>query len=311
MSTLGVPLLPGTGFPPVPARSGGGERRRLTAARRSIRARRRRIAITVVLGLLVIVGAVGTVAAAGVRLFVIESPSMGETAPVGTLVVGLPVSSGGSLHRGDIVTYRPPESTGSTYTHRIVEVVPGGYRTRGDINGADDPWVVSPSTIAGRAVALVPGVGWIFRIAPLLACGSAAVWAISHLIRDPLRRSSFRIVGVSVVLSGAFLIYRPFIGYLLLTATAATQGLQATVVSTGLLPVRVQARGGEAVDLVAGAVGRLILPRDDHGHVGLSVGPDLGPVGWCVLVALCLLPPLWTLLIGVKVRIDGDWDTDA
>ncbi len=310
MSTLTVPLRPGTALPALPGRRVG-ERRRLTASRRAHRARRRRILIALALGLVIAAATAGVVGATGARLFVIESPSMGETAPVGTLVVGLPVPSGTAVHTGEIVTYRPPDSTGATYTHRIVAVVPGGYRTRGDINGADDPWVVRASMIETRAVALVPALGWLFRIAPLLACGSAVIWVVSQVLRDPLRRFSFQTIGVSAVLAAAIFIYRPFVGYVLLTARSAGHGLQATVVSTGLLPIRVHATGGGSVHLVTGAVGHLLLPRDTHGHVGLQVDPDLGLVGWSLLIALCLLPTLYTLLIGVHVRIDGDWVPDA
>ena len=232
----------------------------------------------------------------GARLFVIESPSMGETAPVGTLVLGLPVPSGTAVRTGEIVTYRPPDSTGATYTHRVVEVVPGGYRTRGDINGADDPWVVRPSMIATRAVALVPALGWLFRIAPLLACGSAVIWVVSQLLRDPLRRFSFQTVGVSAVLAAAIFVYRPFVGYVLLTARSAGHGLQATVVSTGLLPIRVQAAGGDSIHLVTGAVGHCCC-RGTRTDTSASRSTRTSAlVGWSLLIALCLLPTLYTLL---------------
>lgn len=248
----------------------------------------------------------GTLLATGARLFVVESPSMGRAAPVGTLVVGLPLRDGEALRVGQVVTYRPPGPGSSTYTHRIVEVVPGGYRVRGDINGADDPWVVSPTMVATRAVALVPAVGWVLRLAPLLAAGCTGVWALGLLLHDPIRRASTRVLGYSLVLSAALYLYRPLVSYLLLTARSSDGGLVSTVVSTGILPIRIQAIGGRSVDLVSGQVGHLTLPGDAHGHAGFSAAPHLGLLGWCLLAVVCLLPTLWTLLRGVPVQQDRE-----
>ncbi|WP_434318962.1 S26 family signal peptidase [Leifsonia sp. P73] len=61
----------------------------------------------------------------GWRWFIVESPSMGRTAPVGTLVVTSPVSVS-AVHVGDVITFHPPTSPDETYTHRVREVTPPG-----------------------------------------------------------------------------------------------------------------------------------------------------------------------------------------
>ncbi|MFD1722317.1 S26 family signal peptidase [Amnibacterium endophyticum] len=256
--------------------------------------------------LVAVAACAAAIAVTGARIFVVESPSMGRAAPVGTLVIGLPVQEGQALRDGEVITYHPPGSD-STYTHRIVQVEADGYRTRGDINGTDDPWIVRPDMIVTRAVALVPVAGWLVRLAPAVAGGCAAVWALGLLLRDPSRRASMRMLGCSLVLSAAFWFYKPFVGYLLLQARSCTGGVEATVVSTGVLPIRLQAAGdpAHAIDLVSGQVGRLTLPGDAHGHAGFTAAPHLDLLGWLLLALLCLAPTLWTLLRAERVEPDA------
>ena len=61
----------------------------------------------------------------GFRLFAILTPSMGQTAPVGTLVVS---HSADSYQTGDIISF---ERISRVYTHRIVAIGPDGITTVG------------------------------------------------------------------------------------------------------------------------------------------------------------------------------------
>jgi signal peptidase len=68
---------------------------------------------------------------------------------------------------GDVVTYRPPASTGvdGMVTHRIVSVGPGGIVTRGDALADPDPWVLSPDRSTLPRVELVlPWVGYAYLL---------------------------------------------------------------------------------------------------------------------------------------------------
>lgn len=84
---------------------------------------------------------------------VVLSGSMSGTIEVNDLVI---------IHRqetytpGDIITYR---SGSSLITHRIVELTPGGFITKGDANNTRDTHPVAPAQIVGRVVAVIPRMG--------------------------------------------------------------------------------------------------------------------------------------------------------
>lgn len=234
----------------------------------------------------------------GGRWFIVETPSMGEAAPVGTLVLSTPVEVT-SLAVGDIITFVPPETT-AVYTHRVAEIGPGGLTTRGDINGATDPWVIAQDDIVGQATTVLPGLGWLLRSLPYLLIGSLLVWILSGFLRTALRRSIARILGLSLVVSITAFILRPFVGISVLELVAGRSGAEATVVSTGLLPIRVQATGGTFVDLVSGQLGQLTIPELlDNGRYQLGSTLNLSLLGWILLGLVCATPLLWCLIVGL------------
>jgi signal peptidase I len=289
-------MVVGTG--PVPVQVGPWPDRPIVdPSRPRLRIAMGRGGLVVGLFLVLVIGGGATCAALGWSLRVVESPSMGRTAPVGTLVLSQRVDSG-ALRVGDVITYRPP-GEGVTYTHRIVSAVPGGFRTRGDINGAPDAWTVTPPMIVGRAAALLPGLGTVLRLAPWIAIGMVLVWFATWPIRSARARSSARLVGASVVVTGTLLVLRPVAGYTMLTTAPTPRGLLATVVSTGLLPVRVSPSGGRSVELEPGEVARVLLPADPTGHVQLGSVLCLDAVGWCCFAVLCALPLIGVLVVGL------------
>jgi signal peptidase I len=234
----------------------------------------------------------------GGRWFIVETPSMGEAAPVGTLVLTTPVSVA-ALDVGDIITFVPPETT-AVYTHRVAEIGPAGLTTRGDINGATDPWVVTQADIVGEATTVLPGLGWLLRALPFLMIGGLLVWILSGFLRTALRRSVARILGFSLVVSVTAFILRPFVGISVLELVAGRSGAEATVVSTGLLPIRVQATGGRFVDLVSGQLGQLTIPELlDNGRYQLGSTLNLSLLGWILLGLVCATPLLWCLIVGL------------
>jgi signal peptidase I len=97
-------------------------------------------------------------ALAGWQRYVIVSGSMTGTYDRGSLVLDevVPVAS---LKRGDVITYRPPSSSGVDHlvTHRIYALARGPhgrrvFRTKGDANPVADPWTF---TLGGRRQARV------------------------------------------------------------------------------------------------------------------------------------------------------------
>lgn len=291
-----------TGLPHGPGGGGG----RVESVSRGFRARM----VTGILwsgAILAAVVAVGILLfhLGGGRWFVVETPSMGRAAPVGTLLIDIPATVD-TLRVGDIVTFHPPTASTSTYSHRITAITATGLvSTRGDINGSVDPWAIRNHDVIGKAIGVLPGAGWIVRATPLLLIGCVVVWLLSRYERNPTRRASVRIVGFSIVVTAVISLLRPFVGVVLLSETATPAGVQAVVVSTGLLPIRVSAVGGTHVQLVSGAVGQLTThtPSPD-GRYHFASALDLPFAGWAIFAGICAVPLLWCLIVGLPASKD-------
>lgn len=227
----------------------------------------------------------------GVRMLAIATPSMGTTAPVGTLVVTQPQAH---YQAGDIISFT---EDARTVTHRIVGDSALGFVTKGDLNGAPDGWRIKPSAIIGKAIWLLPGAGFLLRGLPWLLLGG---FLVEGLARQRFLRMhgrwSVRLVGwaLTVAMVGWWL--RPWFNMELLNWRPADDGhgVLMHVVNTGLFPL--SANGEHAAlgqDVVARATDRL-----PNGAYALNPLPDL-PLSWRVaLVVLCLLPLLFAVLRG-------------
>ncbi|MFZ7087803.1 S26 family signal peptidase [Curtobacterium sp. RRHDQ10] len=282
---------------------------RSTSVARSVRAssrttrRGRRSLLPVGASLLVLVAlalaAVAGAASSGARWFDVRTPSMGTAAPVGSIVVTRPVAIE-RLRVGDVVSFTPPSGGGATHTHRVVaHPTPASVRTRGDVNGADDPWTLHQADLVGRADVIVPGVGWALRALPFLAGGVLAVWAGTTSFRRADHRAAARVLGVSLVVAITSAVLRPFVAGTLVETTTNTDRPVAVVVSTGILPARVAVDGGPAVHLLSGEVGRIPLPPGGGLTQHLTIGIDLPPGGWAVCLLVSALPLLWCLVVGL------------
>jgi signal peptidase I len=91
---------------------------------------------------------------AGYRSVVVASGSMEPSLSVADVVVTKPPPD--ALPVGAVIDF---EHNGSSRVHRIVEVVPGGYRTKGDANPSIDSGVVSTPAIRGYGLMVVPLAG--------------------------------------------------------------------------------------------------------------------------------------------------------
>ncbi|MBR9680354.1 MAG: signal peptidase I [Candidatus Altiarchaeota archaeon] len=76
------------------------------------------------------------------------------------LVIGSP----SGVEVGDVVVYVNP-NLGYAIIHRVINATTEGYVTKGDRNPSPDPWIVKPDWLKGKAVVLVPLLGWI-RVFP-------------------------------------------------------------------------------------------------------------------------------------------------
>ena len=253
----------------------------------------------------------------GGRWFIVATPSMGVVAPVGTLVLTEPVQVS-ALHVGDIISFHPPTTPAEIYTHRVIAITsgtattPGAISTRGDINGATDPWTLHTADLIGRAATVLPGIGWLVRGVPILAIGLALVLLLTRLVPSLQWRASLRIVGVSLVVSVAAFVLRPFTGVQVLQTFVQGQHAGATVVSTGLLPIKVTAVHGNEVNLLSGQVGQLSIPTYLHdGSYRIASGLHLDIWGWIVFFLVCCTPLIITLTVGLPPKTESTQEQPA
>lgn len=236
---------------------------------------------------------------AGGRWFVVETPSMGEAAPVGTLVLDLPVDVA-TLSVGDIVSFETSANPDVVYTHRIVSIdADGGLHTRGDVNGATDPWTLTKADVIGTPALLVPRIGWLLRAAPVLLIGTLIILTLTSAFTDRVTRTCLRIAGSALTVSYAAFVFKPFVNVTTITNTSSPTGVEATVISSGIFPVRVDAHGGNSVHLVDGEMGKVVIHElTKNGHYQLMSNIDLDPLGWVALFAVCLVPLVACLAVG-------------
>jgi hypothetical protein len=226
----------------------------------------------------------------------VESPSMGTTAPVGTLLWTRPVAPE-DVEVGDIVSFQQPNRVdGPVYSHRIREVeADGTFRTRGDLSG-DDQWVVLPSDLVGRVVWVWPGVGRLLQVAPVLLLGGVVTVGVIALARRR-GRLPLAMLGASFTLSAAIVVYQPLIGaQLLSTEPAEDGGMRSTYVSTGLLPVEISTKGEQSVVLATGEHGSVDANEPVGGKLTVDIKPAVPLWFWVVLVGASFAPSLGSSL---------------
>ncbi len=259
------------------------------------------------LGVLALAVAVGAWRLDGGRWFVVATPSMGVELPVGSLILTTPTTVD-DVARGDVITFRSPDS-GIVYTHRAVAVAPHGISTRGDINGAVDAWTVRDTDLIGSVAYHAPGLGWLVRGLPIFFACLAAVWLLTSRMAAA-RRYSCRLMGFSTSVAVTTYVLRPWVGLERLNQRTPDEGpgVLIDVVSTGLLPIRaLEADGAAAVSLVDGEVGTLHLTAGaETGAYDILTQLDLGPGLWAAAVTFCLLPTIWTLLVGLAPQEPTD-----
>lgn len=262
---------------------------------------------TVSLALAVVVlGCIGVAAwwaLSGGRWYVVRTPSMGTAAPVGTLLWVEPTAAS-DLHVGDIITFRPPGLT-TTYSHRIFSIAPNGaMHTKGDANAGPDTWTLHSSDLVGRVAARWWGIGWLIRATPILALGGLLLYALVRWATPPSLRVPAAVVGCSFLLSLAIFVYRPLVGADKIAVLPTNPGVQASYVSTGLLPLRLHAEGGSSVHLRAGEQGTVRSTKPTHGRLRVGLRPVLPWWWWVLILAPWFAPALWSTLASGVGRPD-------
>lgn len=88
--------------------------------------------------------------------FVVLSGSMEPAMSPGDVII---VDAGGAIAVGDVITFQRGGDVPTT--HRVVDVVDGAYRTKGDANENTDAGLVEPAQVLGRVVFVIPLMGYV------------------------------------------------------------------------------------------------------------------------------------------------------
>lgn len=228
---------------------------------------------------------------AGFRFLTVTTPSMGETAPVGTLIITQPQQS---YSKNDIISFY---RSGSIYTHRLTKVNDDhSYTTKGDLNAVEDSLSVANRDVIGKAVVVAPIWGWVWRAAPILLIGWIIVYLLSCIKRLHERwRWPIRIIGGTLVVIIATLILNPWLhADLLSVATHQKNDVRLHIVNTGIFPIRDD--NGERVYTGQTAIVRA-TEADSHGRYVYVPRPSLGVAGVMFALLWCLLPLFIALLV--------------
>ncbi len=234
----------------------------------------------------------------GGRWFIVETPSMGTAAPVGTLLWVEPVAYH-SIHVGEFIVFHPPDSS-QTFSHRVYAVNANGtLTTKGDINGAPDPWRLRASNVIGRVSMRWWDAGWLVWAAPVLVGGTLLLWMLVAKFTRPKYRVPVATVGASLLLAGSLFVTKPLVRAVRLSFVPAARGARATYVSTGLLPLHLATAAGKYVDLRDGVVGSLLVTSTDRfGSYTVHLSPHLSVWFWLAIVLLGFLPAFYILIVG-------------
>jgi len=116
--------------------------------------------------IMLLAGVIAIVAAPhvlGWRYGVLRSGSMSPAMPAGAAIVVAPAAAG-SVHAGDVITFRSATNRALLTTHRVFAVTEDAdgnlaFQTKGDANAQPDAGLVTADRLVGRVVFSVPELG--------------------------------------------------------------------------------------------------------------------------------------------------------
>ncbi len=225
----------------------------------------------------------------GGKIFIVETPSMSPSMPVGSLIFVEPTSA--PITVGEVISFRPPTEPNTIYSHRVYRVLPGpSYATKGDLNSSPDAWVVPRSSVIGVVRGIIPDLGWLYRTITWMAIGMLATYVVARLSK-PSSRLGVWVLGISAVVAVPVVVMRPLVRGDLLTVSNVHKRVRGLLVNTGILPVRFQANGG--VPLVANPGHGLFLytPKGSR-QADFMVKMSASLNWWEILatIGICLIP---------------------
>lgn len=253
--------------------------------------------ISIAASVLLVAGVVVALFGLGFHFYVVETPSMATTAPVGTLVV---VHSKDSYAIGDVISY---QAKTRVYTHRIVDQTAQGWITKGDLNGAADPLPVTTDQIIGTVDFYGKYVGFFVKGLPWVLLGWTIIYVLTMHRRIPASwRWQIRLIGWSLVVSLVALWLRPWVNLVMTGYVPAAVGVDMHLVNTGIFPVDVL--GTVLQSGQDATVNQTIADADGK----YRVTPTLAlTFGWfLVLFSICVTP----FVASMFIRVEDDSQSD-
>lgn len=113
--------------------------------------------LIVFLGLVIIILGAWAI---GYRPVVVTSGSMEPTVRTGDIVITRPVDMDDKVGDQTVIDFDDP-ATADRRLHRVIEVTPEGYRTKGDANEDADAQLVPQDHVHGAGFMLAPFVGYL------------------------------------------------------------------------------------------------------------------------------------------------------
>ncbi len=98
----------------------------------------------------------------GVKFFIVRSGSMKPAINVGDVAIITFASDSTKIQKNDVIAFQSPELK-ETIIHRVLEVTPDGYITKGDANEGLDLEPVKPDKVIGIYHMRIPLLGFFFE----------------------------------------------------------------------------------------------------------------------------------------------------
>jgi signal peptidase I len=236
----------------------------------------------------------------GGNLYFVSTPSMGTTAPVGSLVVSVPVNSKTPLKKGDIILYRIAHSN-AVFVHRIYQVLPNGdFRTKGDLEALADPLVINRSEVVGISVEIIPALGWVYRLSGYLL-GVASCTILLSFALNKFWRHVIYVMTPALFIVVPLVLFHPLVSATVLETDYFDNQVHIYLVDTAILPVTyhvyrakvTSGSPGQEVIITAPAKG-----PDAIGHV-IPIGVRAKLYWWeyLILITVSLVPVVIYLVI--------------
>lgn len=238
-------------------------------------------------------------------LSVQTTPSMLSRVPVGSLVVAVR-TPWSAIHPGEVLVFTEPGTKDVTVAHYVLARHRDYLITHSALSQDPDAWAVVPRDVDGRAVAIVPGLGWAWAD-PMVWLMLVAGLALAVALPKRSQRLGALAAGLSAA-GVAWLRTRPLVGFFPIAEPTVDHHAELIGVSTGLLRERVRLRDDDARSIVHVAEGHLVrLSAVAHGgeRVHWEASASLATWAW-VVVVLALLVPAIVGVVNARIILSAE-----